>query len=131
MESVRIFNRPLRMSVSLSFEVPDKTIVTEPGMSQSVQKLYQDFVLGRLDPSQIGNNPVYDSPDGMITEGVDPFNSFGMTLEEADALRQTSESEVRKAKKKQPESVANAQPSATPTEAKPGEGKREDEERTK
>lgn len=117
--------RKIRPSVLMTFEEVDDTIITEPGQSESVQKLYQDFVLGRLDPSQIGGAPAYD-PDG--SDEVDPFNCFGMTLEQADALRQSSEAEVRKEHKKQAEkNAANALADAMQLERDP-KGRQGDEE---
>lgn len=98
--------RKIKPTVSMRFEDVDQTLITEPGKSQSVQKLYQDFVLGRLDPTQIGGTPQYDSEG---SEEVDPFNSFGLSLEQADALRQKSEEDVRKARNKaDKKTVANA-----------------------
>lgn len=112
----------------MSFETPDQTIVTEPGQSQSVEKLFKDYVLGKLDPRQIGGGS-YDSEEGRITEDVDPFNSFGMTLEQADELRQRSEQTIR-GEKRNRKDVANAsndtkqqapQDSAAPKDDKPGD----------
>lgn len=106
----------------MSFEEVDPTIITEPGKSSSVLKLYQDYVLGRLDPSQIGNAPSYD-PEG--SEEIDPFNSFGMTLEDADALRQAHEETIRNEQKKQTEkTVANAKAAAKQEDKpkEPGQG---------
>lgn len=99
--------RPSRHLPLSNFEEPDQKIETEPGQSQSVLKLYQDFVLGRLDPSQIGGTPQYDSAADVITEDIDPFNSFGMTLEQADALRQANEQTIRSEKRNRKD-VANA-----------------------
>lgn len=101
MEEILI--RHKRLMPQMTFEKPDPTLVTVRGKAQSVQQLYQDFVLGRLDPRQIGGGS-YD-PEG--SEEVDPFNNFGMTLEEADELRQRSESEVSEARKRK-QTVANA-----------------------
>lgn len=92
--------------MSLSFEIPDPTIEVEPGQAQSVEKLFNDYVLGKLDPRQIGGG-TYDSEEGKITEDLDPFNSFGMTLEQADALRQRSEETIRSEKRNRKD-VANA-----------------------
>lgn len=128
---MKVFKRKELPQIELSFETPDQTIEVEPGKAQSVQKLYQDFVLGRLNPSDIGNAPVYDSPEGHITEELDPFNSFGMTLEQADALRQSAEREVKRAKKQPKKDVANAEPDAMPPEASDEEQKREDDKQTK
>lgn len=119
------FRRKKRPVISMTFEDVDPTILTEPGKSQSVQKLYQDFVLGRLDPSQIAGSPQYD-PEG--SDEVDPFNSFGMTLEDADALRQTSEESVRNARKKQAEkTVANASADAMQAERAKAEAQGDDD----
>lgn len=118
--------RRKRHKILCNFEIPDPKIETESGQSQSVLKLYQDFVLGRLDPSQIGGHPQYDSPG---SDEVDPFNSFGMTLEQADALRQDAEREVKRAKKQPKKDVANANPDEMQPEASDQERKPEDDKR--
>lgn len=113
--------------MSLSFEIPDPTIEVEPGQAQSVEKLFNDYVLGKLDPRQIGGG-TFDSEEGKVTEDVDPFNSFGMTLEQADELRRRSEETIR-GEKRNRKDVANAsndtkqqasQKSDAPKDDKPG-----------
>lgn len=116
--------RRKRHQILSNFEIPDQKIETEPGQSQSVLKLYQDFVLGRLDPSQIGGAPQYDAPG---SEDVDPFNSFGMTLEQADALRQSAEREVSAAKEgSKRKTVANADVDTKQSEAPQAGGPKDD-----
>lgn len=108
--------RPKRMAVSMCFEEVDPELVTVPGKSQSIQKLYNDFVVGKLDPSQIGGAPVYD-PEG--SSEVDPMNTFGLTLEQVDALRQQHERTIDEERKKRGrKTVANAHADTK----QPGEG---------
>lgn len=111
--------RKPRIRIPSSFEICDQKIEVEYGQAQSVEQLFKDFVLGRLDPSQIGGQPVFDKPG---SQDVDPFNTFGMTLEQADALRQASEHEIRRARKEgDSKTVANAQPATKQEDPKPAE----------
>lgn len=80
----------------------DQTIEVVQGKSETVAKLFQDYVLGRLDPSQIGGSPVYD-PEG--SDEVDDFNHFGLELEDVTKIsdkgktaRQEIEHAVNKSK---------------------------------
>lgn len=90
-----------RLSVPVPHRKLDNTVETVQGQEQKVSDLFQDYVLGRLDPSQLGG-AVYDSDDA---EEVDPFNTFGLTLEEAtrieDQGRQAHEDLKSKRKKEQ------------------------------
>lgn len=82
----------------------DPEIVTVQNKAHSVQELYQDFVLGRLDQSQIGAAPAYDPDD---SETVDPFNHFGVTLEEASEIESAGRA-AKSAIKDAQKTVANA-----------------------
>lgn len=78
------FQKTQRLQVvGLPFYDLDPSWESEQGKSDSVAKLYQDFVLGRLDPSQIAGSVAYDADDA---SEVDPFNTFGLTLEESTAI---------------------------------------------
>lgn len=119
-------NIRVRRPVVLStFEEVSDEILVVPGKSSSVKKLYEDFVMGRLDASQIGGDPMYDKPDS--TE-VDPFNTFGLSLEQVDALRQENERTIAQERKKgNRKTVANAstgtkldEPQAPPSGSEPG-----------
>lgn len=111
--------RPVRQFVPVPALVIDDHQETVPGLSDTVQKLYSDFVLGKLDPSQIGRSVVYDDENAL---DVDPFNKFGLTLEEtteiaergtqaaAEVTRQRAEADRLKqeeAAKKQQEELKN------------------------
>lgn len=83
----------------------DQTVEVVQGKSDTVAKLFQDYVLGRLDPSQIGGSPVYD-PDG--SDEVDDFNHFGLELEDVTKIgdkgktaRQEIENAIKKPKQDQ------------------------------
>lgn len=103
-QSFRV-RRPVILS---TFEEVSDEILVVPGKSSSIKKLYEDFVMGRLDPSQIGGDPVYD-PEG--SSEVDPFNTFGLSLEQVDAMRQENERTIaQERKKRNRKAVANASP---------------------
>lgn len=99
------FIRPVRPVIGVPHYVLDDTIETEQGKEQTIATIYHDFVLGRLDPSQIGGEVQYD-PDG--SNEIDPFNHFGLTLEEttelaergSEAAQQVHSERLRKAKAK-------------------------------
>lgn len=75
--------RPVRQFVPVPARFPDQSRETVSGQADSVQKLYQDFVLGKLDPRQLAGSAVYDEEDA---QDVDPFNHFGLTLEETTEI---------------------------------------------
>lgn len=125
---VEVVHQPLRVRrpvILCTFEDVSDEILVVPGKSSSVKKLYEDFVMGRLDPSQIGGEPVYDKPD---SNDVDPFNTFGLSLEQVDALRQENERTIAQERKKgNRKTVANAstgtkqdEPQAPPSGSEPG-----------
>lgn len=93
----------------------DQTIETVQGKSDTVQKLYQDYVLGKLDMSQIAGSPVYDAEGSDV---VDDFNHFGVTLEEATAIEDRGRAAAREIdaarKPKKPDT-----PPATPPDNPP------------
>lgn len=90
-------------------KIDDQTIETEQGKSHTVAELYQDYVLGKLDPSQLAGSPVYDDDD---SDDVDPLNHFGVTLEEStrisDAGTQAAGEVATHQKKKKAEAAAAA-----------------------
>ena len=53
------FIRPFRPIIGVPHYELDDTIETEQGKEQTIATIYHDFVLGRLDPSQIGGNVQY------------------------------------------------------------------------
>lgn len=120
-----IYQRPSRLLVPVEHKKLSKKIETVQGKSQSVAQLYQDFVLGRLDQSQIGGEPVYDDDDA---QEVDPFNAFGVTLEEttviadrgarakADAQRYAKEKKKEKADKQKNVPAPPVAPPADPAQ---------------
>lgn len=71
------FERITRMVVPVDHRKIDDTEVTEQGKEQKVSKLFEDYVLGRLDLRQLGGG----SFDAESSEEVDPFNDFGITFE--------------------------------------------------
>lgn len=73
-----------RFAVQVSHRPIDTTIETEQGKDEGVAKLFQDYVLGKLDPRQIAGG-VYDDDNA---EDVDPMNNFGITLEESSAIQE-------------------------------------------
>lgn len=104
------YARGKRLIVSVSHrKIDDQTIETEQGKSHTVAELYKDYVLGKLDPSQLVGSAVYDE-DG--SDDVDPLNHFGVTLEEStrisDAGTQAAGEVATHQKKKQAEAAAAA-----------------------
>lgn len=92
--------RPSRGVVPVKAQEIDPTIVTEPGRSDSVAKLYQDFVLGKLDPRQIAGEGMYDDDNA---QDVDPMNHFGISLEEQTSIAEAgakATKEIREVKVK-------------------------------
>lgn len=102
--SKQIYMPIVRMGVSVSQLEIDQKEETEQGKAHSVRELFEDYVLGRLDPSQIGGNPSYD-PEG--SEEVDPFNSFGMTFEQASSIHDDAKAAYMENKQRK-KTVANA-----------------------
>lgn len=104
-----VFIRPSRLIVPVLSIPLDDTLETEQGKSDTVRKLYEDFVLGRLDPSQIGGNASYDADDA--TE-VDPLNHFGITLEESTEIAERGRSAVSEVRKSNAKRKAEAEAKA-------------------
>ena len=74
-----LFHRPERIVIPVPHYVLDDTLETVQGKSNTVRQLYEDYVLGKLDPAQLAGGGVYDAEDAT---SVDPMNHFGITLEE-------------------------------------------------
>lgn len=92
------FGLIVRPVIAVPYRQIDQTVETEQGKEQSVRKLFEDYVLGRLDPRQLGGGN-YDEEG---SEEVDPLNKPGLTFEEAtqisDAGRKAFD-EVKRRKK--------------------------------
>lgn len=76
------FDLVIRPVIRVPHRKIDQTVETEQGKEQSVKKLFEDYVLGRLDPRQLGGGS-YDPDD---SEEVDPYNKPGLTFEEATQI---------------------------------------------
>lgn len=74
-----IVSRPV---IAVPYREIDQTIETVQGQERSVKQLYEDYVLGKLDPRQLGGGN-YDDDS---SEDVDPFNQPGLTFEEASQI---------------------------------------------
>lgn len=94
----------IRQLVFVDHRSIDTHIETEQGAAHSVKELFEDYVLGKLDPSMISGSPSYD-PEG--SDDVDPFNSFGVTFEQASQIQDAGHDAYRQAKRDK--TVANAQ----------------------
>lgn len=76
------FERIVRMVVPVPHRSLSDKIETVQNQGQSVKNLYDDYVLGRLDPRQLGGGE-YDPDD---SEEIDPLNTSGLTFEEATQI---------------------------------------------
>lgn len=76
------FGLIVRPVIAVPHRQIDQTVETEQGKEQSVRKLFEDYVLGRLDPRQLGGGN-YDEEG---SEEVDPLNKPGLTFEEATQI---------------------------------------------
>lgn len=92
-----VFVRPTRMIIPVPANDLDPHELTEQGKSDTVAKLYQDFVLGKLDPTQIGGNVTYDPEDATA---VDPYNHLGLTFEETSDILEQGEAAGEEIKSK-------------------------------
>ena len=100
----------------------DLTVETVQGQEKTVKSLFEDYVLGRLDPRQLGGGD-YDDDD---SDEVDPLNNFGVTLEEASRIGDAGRHAAKEIET-QRKTVANAstdkQQEKEGKEAKSGEPK--------
>lgn len=106
-----------KLLIPVPVRMIDQTIEVVQGKSETVAKLFQDYVLGRLDPSQIGGSPVYD-PEG--SDEVDDFNHFGLELEDVTKIsdkgkiaRQEIDDAIKK-KKQDPDPQPDPKPDNDP-----------------
>lgn len=74
-----IVSRPV---IAVPYREIDQTIETVQGQERSVKQLYEDYVLGKLDPRQLGGGDYDDD----ASDDVDPFNKSGLTFEEATEI---------------------------------------------
>lgn len=95
-KSIPVFSPVVRMVIPVPHRELDNTIVTSQGCEKSVRSLYEDYVMGVLDPRQLGAGS-YD-PDG--SDDVDPFNTSGLTFEEATAIEDAGRNAAREVKQR-------------------------------
>ena len=93
---VKVFSPVVRMVVPVPHRELDDTIVTSQGLEKTVRSLYNDYVMGVLDPRQLGQGS-YD-PEG--SEEIDPFNRFGLTFEEASEIEDAGRNAAKQVKQR-------------------------------
>lgn len=103
--NVNLFVPIVRPVVQVDHREIDTTLVTNQGEEQSVKKLFQDYVLGRLDPRQLAGGD-YD-PEG--SDEVDPMNNFGLTYEQVSDITDRGRAAAKELEQK---TVANASAAA-------------------
>lgn len=107
-----VYTPPVRVVVPVPCRLIDQHIETVQNQSDSVQKLFQDYVLGKLDPRQLAGGS-YDPED---SDEVDDFNHFGLELEDVTRIqdRGKAASEEIKRKQSEPEPASTPEPPSPP-----------------